>query len=66
MKFKTNIMCGACIAKVTDTLNMIVGEGNWNMDTSSADKVLEIQAQIDEETLNSHLNGLGYKASYIS
>jgi len=66
MKFKTNIMCGACIAKVTDTLNTIVGEGNWNMDTSSADKVLEIQAQIDEETLNSHLNGLGYKASYIS
>lgn len=65
MKFKTNIMCGACIAKVTDTLNTLVGEDKWNVDTSSADKVLEIDAQIDEEALNSHLNALGYKASAL-
>jgi copper chaperone len=65
MKFKTNIMCGACIAKVTDTLNTLVGEDKWNVDTSSADKVLEIDAQIDEEALNSHLNALGYRAHLI-
>lgn len=59
-------MCGACIAKVTDTLNTIIGEGNWNVDVSSADKVLEIHAQIDEEALNNHLNALGYKANFIS
>lgn len=65
MKFKTNIMCGACIAKVTDTLNTLVGEGKWNVDTTSADKVLEIDTQINEEALNSHLNALGYKASAL-
>jgi copper chaperone len=42
MKFKTNIKCGGCVAKVTPLLNETVGENAWSVDTASADKVLTI------------------------
>jgi hypothetical protein len=42
-KFKTNIKCDGCIAKVTPALNETVGQGNWNVDLQNPNKVLTIQ-----------------------
>jgi len=42
IKLKTNIKCGGCIATVTPFLNQSVGEGNWQVDTQSPDKVLTV------------------------
>jgi copper chaperone CopZ len=38
IELKTNIMCVACVAKVTPGLNKIAGEGNWKVDMSKSKK----------------------------
>jgi copper chaperone len=42
LKFKTNINCGGCVAKVTPALNEAVGEGHWKVDTNHPDKILTV------------------------
>jgi len=42
MKFKTNINCAGCVAKVTPILNQTVGENGWQVDTTQPDKPLTI------------------------
>ena len=44
MEFKTNIMCGSCIAKVTPLLNEVVGENKWSVDTQNPKKILSINS----------------------
>ena len=43
MKFKTNINCSNCVAKVTPFLDKKAGKGSWNVDTESEDKVLTVE-----------------------
>lgn len=45
LKFKTNINCSACVAKVTPFLNRKEGIDAWSVDTDSADKILSIETQ---------------------
>ncbi|TGE03489.1 heavy-metal-associated domain-containing protein [Hymenobacter fodinae] len=42
LQFKTNINCGGCIKAVTPTLNQEAGAGNWQVDTTSPDKILTV------------------------
>ncbi len=42
LKFKTNINCGGCIAKVTPYLDEF-SELEWSVDTASADKILTVK-----------------------
>ncbi len=51
MNFKTNINCPNCLAKVSQALNQIVGEGKWSIDLSNPDKVLRVESNTIEETL---------------
>ncbi len=44
LRFKTNINCGNCIRAVTPWLNQEVGANNWQVDTTSPDKILTIAA----------------------
>jgi Cu2+-exporting ATPase len=41
-RFKTNINCGNCLAKVSPHLNSAQGIGSWNVDTSKSDKILTV------------------------
>ncbi|MBS1537625.1 MAG: heavy-metal-associated domain-containing protein [Bacteroidetes bacterium] len=60
--FKTTINCGGCISKVTSTLNNLVGESNWNVDTSTSDKILTIQnIDIIPEQIISSIQNLGFQ-----
>ncbi len=43
MKFKTNVMCNNCIAKVTPFLNQLAGENNWEVDIKNPGKTLTIK-----------------------
>lgn len=65
-KFKTNIKCDACIAKVTPLLNESVGEGNWMVDITTPSKILTIQKDESEEAINRSLARKGYKAEQIN
>lgn len=67
IELKTNIMCSSCIAKVTPTLNELVGEGNWKVDTINPQKVLTVNAQnVDESKVIEAVQKAGYKASEIA
>ena len=43
MKFKTNINCGGCVAKVTPKLNEAKGILSWNVETGNPDKLLTVE-----------------------
>lgn len=66
MKFKTNINCAACVAKVTPVLNENEQVESWNVDTENPEKILTVQgAEIDEEDLIHSLKKIGYKAEKV-
>ncbi len=44
MRFKTNINCGGCVAKVTPFLNETHGIEHWEVDTSGRDKILSVKS----------------------
>lgn len=65
-KFKTNIMCGDCIAKGTPVLNETFGKNNWEVDIKDPKKILTVSAEnADEKNVNSALEKVGYKAEEL-
>lgn len=64
---KTNINCGACVAKVTPALNEAVGKDNWKVDTQNPNKILTVTTEnMDEQGIIRAVEKAGYKASSIS
>ena len=43
LKFKTNINCSGCVAKVTPFLNDKEGIEKWNVNTEDPDKILTVE-----------------------
>jgi len=44
-KFKTNINCGNCLAKVTPILNAEARIKSWEVDLDSDDRILSIESE---------------------
>ncbi|MFS8082289.1 MAG: heavy-metal-associated domain-containing protein [Ginsengibacter sp.] len=66
MKFKTNIMCGSCIEKVTPQLNKVIGENNWKVDTTNPQKILSVtNDKLNSKEVISAVQAAGYKAEAI-
>lgn len=66
LKFKTTINCGNCVRTVTPFLNDLEGVMNWEADTSSADKILTIEADnIDAKVIIETLDDIGFDAELI-
>ncbi|HNW51200.1 MAG TPA: heavy-metal-associated domain-containing protein [Prolixibacteraceae bacterium] len=66
LKFKTNIHCGGCIAKVTPQLNQIEGIDRWDVDLTDPLKVLTVEADdIEPETIEDALKRVGYSATFM-
>ena len=66
-QFKTNIMCGSCIAKVTPALNETLGENNWKVDTQHPTKILTVLsdgAHVDD--IIKAVEKAGYKAEEMA
>jgi copper chaperone len=64
LKFKTNINCGSCIAKVTPALNESVGEGAWDVNTNHPDKILTVKGTEEKKVLNAVIKS-GFRAERI-
>lgn len=62
VRFKTNIKCAACIEKVTPFLNEVAGHENWQVDTTTPEKILSVPAGTSEDNIKSALSKAGYKA----
>lgn len=43
-KFKTNINCGNCVARVKPFIEKLNGIENWNVDTDNPDKILTVKS----------------------
>jgi copper chaperone CopZ len=66
IELQTNIMCGACLAKVTQPLNEVVGESNWKVDLQNPKKILTVTAgSASESDIISALEKTGYKAKPV-
>ena len=67
LKFKTNVSCGGCIAKVTPHLDQVKGMIKWNVDTSDLLKILTVEATgIAPDDIVKAMTDAGYKADLIS
>ncbi|OSZ78021.1 heavy metal transport/detoxification protein [Chitinophagaceae bacterium IBVUCB1] len=64
VKFKTNIKCMGCVAKVSAGMNELVGENNWEVDVTSTEKTLTVIKQdgITKEDVVAAVNAAGFKA----
>jgi copper chaperone len=61
-KFKTNINCGGCVAKVTPFLNEPEGVSHWEVDTANKDKILSVYSEgITEEEVIRKVQDAGFK-----
>jgi copper chaperone CopZ len=59
-------MCSACIAKVTPTLNEILGEANWKVDIQNPKKILTVQTEeLDSRDVIKAVEKAGYKAEKV-
>ncbi|MDO1449237.1 heavy-metal-associated domain-containing protein [Rhodocytophaga aerolata] len=66
LKFKTNIKCGGCIATVTPFLDKEESIQNWQVDTSSADKVLTVSGHdVNPQKVKNVVEKAGFKAEVI-
>jgi copper chaperone len=66
LKFKTNIKCSGCVAKVTPHLNETVGEGNWEVDINDPSKILSIKNDGNSTaTIQEAVSKAGFKAEKI-
>lgn len=67
LKFKTNINCMGCVAKVTPTLNEISEIENWEVDVQNKDKVLTIETQsLNQNEIVAAVEKAGFKIEKIT
>ena len=65
LKFKSNIKCSGCIAKVTPYLNETVGNGKWEVDLTDPSKVLTVKGEPDATKIVAAIEKAGYRAEKI-
>jgi copper chaperone len=67
LKFKTNINCSGCQAKVTPFLDESVGKENWEVNTQTPDKILTVTTnEINESDIINTLKKAGFVAEIIN
>lgn len=66
IKFKTNLNCGGCVAKVQNDLDNAAGIGNWSVDINNPDKILTVNSQgITDDEVLSIIKRKGFNAEVI-
>ena len=66
MKFKSNINCQNCVAKVKNTLDGLVGENAWKVDTDNPAKILEVtNLEISAQDVVNKLKRIGFAVEEI-
>lgn len=64
LQFKTNVMCGACVEKITPFMNETAGAGNWSVDLANPAKILTVHSAAAQPTaIKEALQKAGYVAS---
>lgn len=67
LKFKTNVNCNHCIAKITPFMNDEKKIAEWSVDTANPDKIMTVKGdEVDEQLVKDTLAKAGYIAEAIS
>lgn len=67
LRFKTNIKCGGCVAKITPVLNEAEGICHWEVDTTHKDKILTVLSDgITEQKIIQKVQEAGYKIELLN
>lgn len=67
LKFKTNINCIGCVAKVTPFLNDADGICHWDVDTTNRDKILSVLSEgITEEDVIQKVQEAGFNIEILT
>ena len=67
LKFKTNINCSGCLAKVTPFLNDEKSIEKWDVNTSTPEKTLTVDTEeTDPEKIISAVEKAGFKIEQIN
>ena len=66
IKFKTNINCSNCLAKVTPFLNKKEGIESWSVDIESPDKILTVETEdLTSDDIVKTIKRTGFEAEVI-
>ncbi|MNK97201.1 Heavy-metal-associated domain protein [compost metagenome] len=67
LKFKTNIKCAGCLARVSPSLNETAGEDNWEVDINTPEKILTVVSdEVDESSIIFAINEAGFTAGSLN
>lgn len=66
LKFKTNIKCDGCVAKVTPGLDANSRIESWKVDLTSPEKLLTVEGdEVTASEVVESLAGAGYRAEQV-
>ena len=65
LKFKTNIKCLGCVAKVTPHIQGAEGIESWEVDITTPDKILTVKGDVSAEEVAAVVAGAGFQASEL-
>ena len=66
LKFKTDIKCSGCEAKVTPFLNEEEGIQNWKVDTTVPEKLLTVEtSELSAEEVSAIVKEAGFNATAL-
>jgi len=66
-KFKTNINCGGCVAKITPSLNANSEIKEWKVDTVNPNKILTVQTEsLVEDDVKAIVQKAGFKIESLA
>lgn len=66
LKFKTNIICTGCVAKVTPLLNNESEIEKWEVDIFNPEKILTVETRnIDAQKVIETIEKAGFKAEKL-
>ena len=66
LKFKTNLNCGGCVAKVQADLDNATDITSWNVDTNNPDKILTVSSNgITAEAVAQIIKSKGFSIESI-
>lgn len=66
LKFKTNINCGGCIARVTPFMNKQEGMVQWSVDTENPEKILTVISNgISQEQVMQTIRKVGFTIEQV-
>lgn len=67
LRFKTNINCSNCLAKVTPSLNQKEGIASWNVDLDNPDKILTVETEsLMPEDIVKIVKRVGFEATEMN